>query len=119
MITNYFTFGHGQENYGKYVTILAEDENEARELMFKQYGDKWAFQYPEKEYEEAIARWNYERLDTLISGKLPLWWFHKESESYFQLSFDEATDETKKTCKLIGFPDIETEEELIEKLKEL
>lgn len=44
-----FTFGIGQEHGGKYVRIWGT-YSEARAKMVKKYGDKWAFQYEEKEY---------------------------------------------------------------------
>lgn len=46
-----FTFGVGQENGGKYVRIKGT-YREAREKMCNKYGDKWAFQYPEEEWDE-------------------------------------------------------------------
>ena len=45
----YFTFGVNQPNAGKYVKIYGT-YNAARNLMFDKFGDKWAFQYPEKEW---------------------------------------------------------------------
>ena len=44
-----FTFGYGQEHAGKYVKIKG-DYGKAREKMFKKYGNKWAFQYSETEW---------------------------------------------------------------------
>lgn len=45
-----FTFGCGQEHAGKYVRIYGTFF-EARHKMFERYGDKWAFQYSEDEWE--------------------------------------------------------------------
>ena len=46
-----FTFGVGQEHGGKYVRIKGT-YREAREKMCNKYGNKWAFQYPEEEWDE-------------------------------------------------------------------
>lgn len=46
-----FTFGAGQEHGGKYVRIKGT-YGEAREKMCNKYGNKWAFQYPEEEWNE-------------------------------------------------------------------
>ena len=46
-----FTFGVGQEHGGKYVRIKGT-YGEAREKMCNKYGNKWAFQYPEEEWDE-------------------------------------------------------------------
>lgn len=50
-----FTFGCGQEHEGKYVKIWGTF-GEAREKMFEKYGDKWAFQYTEKEWGKWLER---------------------------------------------------------------
>ena len=50
--TFYFTFCGDGENAGHYIKISALGFSEAREEMFKMYGDKWAFQYAEKERKE-------------------------------------------------------------------
>ena len=44
-----FTFGIGHENAGHYVKIEGTYES-ARQKMFDRFGDKWAFQYSEKEW---------------------------------------------------------------------
>lgn len=49
-----FTFGCGQENAGKYVKIRGTFQ-EARAKMFEKYGEEWAFQYSEKNWEEMKA----------------------------------------------------------------
>lgn len=46
-----FTFGSGQEHEGKYVRIKGTYFT-AREKMFDRYGEKWGFQYSEKEWED-------------------------------------------------------------------
>lgn len=46
-----FTFGCGQEHEGKYVRIHGTFE-EARRKMFREYGDRWAFQYSQEEWDE-------------------------------------------------------------------
>ena len=47
----YFTFGFGQKFEGCYTIIEAEDYEKAREEMFKRFGDKWAFQYTEEQWQ--------------------------------------------------------------------
>lgn len=47
----YFTFGCGQEHAGHYVKIKGTF-SEARAKMFDRFGDKWAFQYSEQEWNE-------------------------------------------------------------------
>ena len=49
-----FTFGCGQEHAGKYVKIWGTYE-EARQKMIDRYGDKWAFQYSEENWEKMKA----------------------------------------------------------------
>ena len=46
-----FTFGCGQLNEGKYVKVYG-DRYESRMKMVRQFGDKWAFQYSAKEWEQ-------------------------------------------------------------------
>lgn len=46
-----FTFGGGQPHAGKYVKIRGT-HNQARKKMFEKYGDRWGFQYSEKEWKE-------------------------------------------------------------------
>lgn len=45
----YFTFGFGQEHENCF-TVIEGTYEEARDKMFKIYGDKWAFQYSEKQW---------------------------------------------------------------------
>ncbi len=49
----YFTFGYGQKHSGHYVKFHGT-YNEARCAMFEHYGDKWAFQYSEDAWLEAV-----------------------------------------------------------------
>lgn len=44
----YFTFGYGHEHAGKFVKFYGTREA-TREVMFQEFGDKWAFQYAEHE----------------------------------------------------------------------
>lgn len=46
-----FTFGANHQFPGKYVKIFGTYES-ARDEMFKMFGDRWAFQYPEETWEE-------------------------------------------------------------------
>lgn len=50
-----FTFGQGQEHAGHYVRIRGS-YGSAREEMFRRYGDKWAFQYSEQEWQDWLDR---------------------------------------------------------------
>lgn len=64
----YFTFGyghhdtHGRSLMGYYVKIEAKDSPNARRIMFENFGDKWAFEYPEDKFTEQIDRFNLEEL---------------------------------------------------------
>jgi hypothetical protein len=63
---NYFTFGLGQQALSKtYVEIEAESRQAARDLMFENFGTKWAFQYNEKEFLPQIKEWGYTKLITI------------------------------------------------------
>lgn len=46
-----FTFGSGQPYEGKFVRIHGT-YGEARDKMFSLFGDTWAFQYSEEEWED-------------------------------------------------------------------
>ena len=46
-----FTFGSGQQFAGHYVKIKGTFSS-AREKMVERFGDKWGFQYLEKEWEK-------------------------------------------------------------------
>ena len=46
-----FTFGQNSINAGHYVKIRGT-YSQARQKMFKRYGNDWAFQYLKKEWDE-------------------------------------------------------------------
>lgn len=46
-----FTFGCGQEHAGMYVKIYGTFAS-TRKIMFERYGEEWAFQYDEKEWQD-------------------------------------------------------------------
>ena len=46
-----FTFGVGHVHAGMYVRIYGS-YSEARDTMFSLFGDKWAFQYTEENWQE-------------------------------------------------------------------
>ena len=46
-----FTFGYGQKYEGHYVKINGTF-GEAREKMFDKYGEEWAFQYSEEQWND-------------------------------------------------------------------
>lgn len=50
-----FTFGCGQEHAGFYVKFFGT-YSEAREKMFEHFGDKWAFQYSEEQWNTIVER---------------------------------------------------------------
>ena len=54
----YFTFGSCETHAhpGCVQPIIAEDYGSARQAMFQEYGDKWAFSYTEEEWEAAKLR---------------------------------------------------------------
>lgn len=47
-----FTFGSSHHNAKLCQPIYAKDYESARQKMFDIYGDKWAFQYSEEEWDE-------------------------------------------------------------------
>lgn len=53
MIVEYFTFGIGHDFARHVQPIVANSPEEAREKMVQLHGNKWAFQYSEKEYLES------------------------------------------------------------------
>lgn len=61
-----FTFGYGQEHEGKYVKIYGTYDS-ARKKMFKQYGQEWAFQYSEAEWQEWEQRRPMYIVETLLN----------------------------------------------------
>lgn len=60
----YFTFGANHLNKDLmslgncYVEVEAETESEAREMMFKARGGKWAFCYLEEHKKKAVDDWS-------------------------------------------------------------
>jgi hypothetical protein len=46
----YFTFGDGHMYSGCCQPIMADDYYSARARMMKEYGNKWAFQYTEEQW---------------------------------------------------------------------
>lgn len=58
----HFSFGSGQEHAGRYVTIHGTF-NYARNEMFRHFGAKWSFQYPDDaEFATAKDRWGWTEL---------------------------------------------------------
>lgn len=57
----YFTFTFTSENRNKYVKFFGT-YSEAREQMFKHFGNKWAFQYDEKEFASQIEMFGLQEL---------------------------------------------------------
>jgi hypothetical protein len=60
----YLTFGNNHMPSGNmfYVVVNAESEKAARAAAVKEYGERWAFIYPEERYQEAIGRFNMIKL---------------------------------------------------------
>lgn len=51
---------------GGYVTIEAENREEARAKMFaSKHGKNWAFLYDESEFEEALGQFNQQEKDAI------------------------------------------------------
>ena len=78
------TFGFGQGYDNGYVTVLAPDENSARQKMFEEFGDRWCGSYTSKEeagvdkyglWEVAYLEWGVNRTSALLDRV-------KELESY-------------------------------------
>ena len=63
----YVTFGNNHIPSGNmfYVVVRAKSELEARQKIFQEYGERWAFIYPEERYEEAIGRFNMIQLQEI------------------------------------------------------
>lgn len=51
-----FTFGHGQEHFGRFVAIKALSSGDARAEMFRRFDEKWSMQYESRE-EAGVERW--------------------------------------------------------------
>lgn len=58
-----FTFGSGQKYAGHYVKFFGT-YNTAREQMVMQYGDKWAFQYSQREWNRLVKRYGASNMET-------------------------------------------------------
>lgn len=67
MQTYYHTFGLGHPQAGRVQPIVAENATEALRAMFKKYGNRWAFQYTQKEWETGPAS-----AKTLRTIKVPI-----------------------------------------------
>lgn len=50
MQTYYHTFGIGHSHAHNVQPIIAENSTDALRAMFKKYGNRWAFQYTEKQW---------------------------------------------------------------------
>ena len=54
-----FSFGYAHKYPNRYIVIEQEDQYEAREEMFRRYGQGWAFQYPDTpEQREELRKYN-------------------------------------------------------------
>ena len=60
-----FTFGYGQKHEGMYVKIYGTFDS-TRKIMFERYGDEWAFQYTEKEWQVRERRRPMYVVETLL-----------------------------------------------------
>ena len=58
----YFTFLYGSEYRHNYVRFYGT-YSEAREQMFEYFGDKWAFQYDEKEFAGQIEKFGLQEIE--------------------------------------------------------
>lgn len=65
----FFTFGSG-ERANKYVRITAPTMNDARELMFKSYGPKWAFCYKADGFDRQIKEFRLTELEHLRADSM-------------------------------------------------
>lgn len=54
----YFTFGHGQVNFNRYVKLHGTSA-ECRDEMFRRFGREWSMQYDEPRALVAIERWGW------------------------------------------------------------
>ena len=61
----YFTFGIGQPYHHKYVKVIANNMAQARAMMVRAHGLKWAFPYEEADFKAMQEKWNYKQLSTL------------------------------------------------------
>jgi len=60
----YFTFGHGQEHFGKYTKIYGTKMS-AHNAMFNKFGAKWAMQYS-SEGKAGVVEFNLTELEFKI-----------------------------------------------------
>lgn len=114
----YFTFGYGQKHEGYYVKIIAESSSDARKTMSMIHGEDWAIQYDEEQFSRFLTNHpNYKSLETILTSSVPIWWYHKELDSFLKIPMKDATIETQEQCEIIGLHDIDSEEEVREILK--
>lgn len=68
----YFTFGSGQFHEGRYCVIEAKDSNEAREMMFDDFSDKWSAMYTKEQWTLRNGKTHAEEynLIELIKGRV-------------------------------------------------
>ena len=65
----YFTFGCGQPHAKHYVKFFGTF-NEARAKMFEKYGEQWAFQYSQEEWEDWTNRCREKNMEWLLETEL-------------------------------------------------
>ena len=58
----YFTFGFGHAHPNGYVKLFGTAAS-TREEMFRMFGPKWAFQYPEHKFLRQIDEYNLYQVD--------------------------------------------------------
>lgn len=61
MEKHYFTFGQASSFSNRHQVILASSPDTARELMIKHFGNAWAFQYTEAEWQDSLAQGFFKR----------------------------------------------------------
>ncbi len=54
----YFSFGHGHDNFNRYVKIHGTSA-ECRSEMFRRFGAAWSMQYEESRALDVIERWGW------------------------------------------------------------
>lgn len=54
MVTRCFTFGFSHAFPNGFIKITAESREACRETMFRDFNDKWAFDYSEEEIERQL-----------------------------------------------------------------
>ncbi len=58
-----FTFGHGQEHFGKYVRMNSMTYGEARKEMNFRHQNKWAMMYKvDEDFKRNVIKWNWTEL---------------------------------------------------------